>query len=42
MMGQQILAEPILKKVIAASLEGGHTYTILEEDAFVYEFETGP
>ena len=42
-LDQQILAEPILEKGdCSVTLEGGHTYTILEEDTYVYEFKTGP
>ena len=38
-----ILAEPILEAGDASfTLEGGHTYTILEEDTIVYEYKTGP
>ncbi len=38
-----IIAEPILEAGDASfTLEGGHTYTILEDDTLVYEYKTGP
>jgi cupin fold WbuC family metalloprotein len=38
-----IIAEPILNSGDASfTLEGGHTYTILEDDTLVYEYKTGP
>jgi cupin fold WbuC family metalloprotein len=38
-----IIAEPILEPGDASfTLEGGHTYTILEDDTLVYEYKTGP
>ena len=38
-----IIEEPILKSGDASfTLEGGHTYTILEDDTLVYEYKTGP
>tara|TARA_R110002020_G_scaffold165118_3_gene352451 strand:+ start:591 stop:1004 length:414 start_codon:yes stop_codon:yes gene_type:complete len=38
-----IIAEPILNPGDASfTLEGGHTYEILEEDTIVYEYKTGP
>jgi len=38
-----ILIEPILNPGDASfTLEGGHTYTILEDDTLVYEYKTGP
>ena len=38
-----IIAEPILKFGDASfTLDGGHTYVILEEDTLVYEYKTGP
>lgn len=38
-----LLAEPILEPGDASfTLEGGHTYTILENDTLVYEYKTGP
>lgn len=38
-----ILVEPILNPGDASfTLEGGHTYTILEDDTLVYEYKTGP
>lgn len=39
----QIIAEPILYPGDASfTLEGGHNYTILEDDTLVYEYKTGP
>jgi cupin fold WbuC family metalloprotein len=39
----QIIAEPILYPGDASfTLEGGHTYLILEDDTLVYEYKTGP
>ena len=39
----QIITEPILYPGDASfTLEGGHTYTILENDTLVYEYKTGP
>ena len=39
----QIVAEPILYPGDASfTLEGGHTYVILEDDTLVYEYKTGP
>jgi cupin fold WbuC family metalloprotein len=38
-----IIAEPVLEPGDASfTLEGGHTYTILEDDTLVYEYKTGP
>jgi hypothetical protein len=38
-----IIAEPILKPGDASfTLEGGHTYLILEDNTLVYEYKTGP
>ena len=38
-----IVAQPILYSGDASfTLEGGHTYTILEDDTLVYEYKTGP
>lgn len=38
-----ILGEFILEAGDASfTLEGGHTYEILEDDTFVYEYKTGP
>ena len=38
-----IIEEPILKSGDASfTLEGGHTYTILEDETLVYEYKTGP
>lgn len=38
-----IILEPILGPGDASfTLEGGHTYTILEDDTLVYEYKTGP
>ena len=42
-LNDQIIAEPILYPGDASfTLEGGHTYTILENDTLVYEYKTGP
>lgn len=39
----EIIAEPILYSGDASfTLEGGHTYTILEDNTLVYEYKTGP
>jgi hypothetical protein len=38
-----VLATPILNSGDASfTLEGGHTYEILEDDTLVYEYKTGP
>jgi cupin fold WbuC family metalloprotein len=38
-----VIAEPVLCPGDASfTLEGGHTYTILEDDTLVYEYKTGP
>lgn len=38
-----IIEEPILNSGDASfTLEGGHTYTILEDKTLVYEYKTGP
>mgnify|MGYP003343304201 CR=1 FL=1 len=38
-----ILTEIVLNQGDASfTLEGGHTYTILEDDTLVYEYKTGP
>ena len=42
-LNNEILVEPILEPGDASfTLEGGHTYTILEDDTLVYEYKTGP
>jgi len=42
-VNNEIIAEPILYPGDASfTLEGGHTYTILEDDTLVYEYKTGP
>ena len=42
-LDNEILVEPILGPGDASfTLEGGHTYTILEDDTLVYEYKTGP
>ena len=42
-INDQIIAEPILYPGDASfTLEGGHNYTILEDDTLVYEYKTGP
>ena len=39
----QIISTPILNPGDASfTLEGGHTYEILEDDTLVYEYKTGP
>ena len=39
----QVIAEPVLNPGDASfTLEGGHTYTILEDNTLVYEYKTGP
>ena len=39
----KLLAQPILESGdCSVTLEGGHTYNILEQDTHVYEFKTGP
>ena len=39
----KVIDEPILQSGDASfTLEGGHTYTILEDDTLVYEYKTGP
>jgi len=39
----KIIATPILKAGDASfTLEGGHTYEILEDDTVAYEYKTGP
>ena len=38
-----LLVEPILSVGdCSITLEGGHTYTILEDDTLIYEYKTGP
>ena len=38
-----VISEPILETGDASfTLEGGHTYTILEDNTLVYEYKTGP
>ena len=42
-INDEVLVEPILQEGDASfTLEGGHTYTILENDTLVYEYKTGP
>jgi cupin fold WbuC family metalloprotein len=42
-VNDEVLVEPILQEGDASfTLEGGHTYTILENDTLVYEYKTGP
>tara|TARA_R100000742_G_C4256902_1_gene74761 strand:- start:387 stop:797 length:411 start_codon:yes stop_codon:yes gene_type:complete len=42
-LDNEILVEPTLGPGDASfTLEGGHTYTILEDDTLVYEYKTGP
>lgn len=39
----KVIAEPILQPGDASfTLEGGHTYKILEDNTLVYEYKTGP
>ena len=39
----EIIATPILNPGDASfTLEGGHTYIIMEDDTLVYEYKTGP
>jgi hypothetical protein len=38
-----LLAEPVLEPGDASfTLEGGHTYTILQDNTLIYEYKTGP
>jgi cupin fold WbuC family metalloprotein len=42
-LDNSLLVEPILNPGDASfTLEGGHTYTILEDNTLVYEYKTGP
>ena len=42
-LDDNIIEEPILESGDASfTLEGAHTYTILEDDTLVYEYKTGP
>ena len=42
-LDNQVIAEPVLYPGDASfTLEGGHTYTILEDNTLVYEYKTGP
>ena len=42
-LNDKIISEPILEQGDASfTLEGAHTYTILEDDTLVYEYKTGP
>lgn len=42
-LDDSVIAEPILYPGDASfTLEGGHTYLILENDTLVYEYKTGP
>lgn len=42
-LDDSILAEPILEQGDASfTLQGGHTYEILEDNTLVYEMKTGP
>jgi cupin fold WbuC family metalloprotein len=42
-LDDQIIATPILNPGDASfTLEGGHTYEILEDNTLVYEYKTGP
>ena len=42
-LDNSVLVEPTLNPGDASfTLEGGHTYTILEDNTLVYEYKTGP
>jgi len=42
-LDDQVIAEPVLYPGDASfTLQGGHTYTILEDNTLVYEYKTGP
>ena len=42
-LNNNLLCEPILNVGdCSVTLEGGHTYSILEDDTLVYEYKTGP
>jgi cupin fold WbuC family metalloprotein len=42
-LDDQIIATPVLYPGDASfTLQGGHTYEILEDDTLVYEYKTGP
>jgi hypothetical protein len=42
-INDSVISEPILFPGDSSfTLEGGHTYTILENDTLVYEYKTGP
>lgn len=42
-LDNSILVEPVLEPGDASfTLEGGHTYNILEDNTLVYEYKTGP
>jgi cupin fold WbuC family metalloprotein len=42
-LNDKLIASPILNAGDASfTLEGGHTYEILEDDTIVYEYKTGP
>jgi len=42
-INDEVIATPILYPGDASfTLEGGHTYEILEDDTLVYEYKTGP
>lgn len=42
-LDNSILVEPVLESGDASfTLEGGHTYNILEDNTLVYEYKTGP
>ena len=42
-LDDSVLVEPVLNPGDASfTLEGGHTYTILENNTLVYEYKTGP
>ena len=42
-LDEKLIAQPILHPGdCSITLEGGHTYTILEKNTLVFEFKTGP
>jgi hypothetical protein len=40
--GELLREEVIRQGDCSMTFEGGHTYTILEDDTVVYEYKTGP
>tara|TARA_B100000700_G_C14721289_1_gene703887 strand:+ start:242 stop:670 length:429 start_codon:yes stop_codon:yes gene_type:complete len=42
-LNDELLAEEVIRQGdCSMTFEGGHTYTILEDDTVVYEYKTGP